>query len=106
MKRDFTDVRDVVSAYLHLADSAQPGQAYLICSGRPVPVQELLDTLVELAGVEVKVVYDRRRGRPTAIPCLYGSYAKIAQHTGWQPQISLRHSLADTLADWEGRLRD
>jgi GDP-4-dehydro-6-deoxy-D-mannose reductase len=106
MKRDFTDVRDVVNAYLQLANSAQPGETYLICSGRPVSIQQMLDTLVELAGVEVEVVYDALRGRPTAIPCLYGSYAKIAQHTGWRPQISLRQSLADTLADWEGRLRD
>jgi GDP-4-dehydro-6-deoxy-D-mannose reductase len=105
MKRDFTDVRDVVSAYLLLADSGQPGEAYLICSGKPVSVQEILDTLIELAAVEVEVVYDEGRGRPTDIPCLYGSYARLQRDTGWRPQISLRQSLADTLTDWETRLR-
>jgi GDP-4-dehydro-6-deoxy-D-mannose reductase len=104
MKRDFTDVRDVISAYLLLADSGQPGRSYLICSGKPVSVEGILDTLIELAAIEVEVVYDERRGRPTDIPCLYGSYGRLEQDTGWRPQISLRQSLADTLADWEGRL--
>lgn len=104
VERDFTDVRDVADAYLRLAESKQSGEAYLICSGQAVSVQEMLDTLIELAGIDVEVIYDARRGRPTDTPCLYGSYAKLEQHTGWRPQITLRQSLADTLADWEERL--
>ncbi|MFN2136345.1 MAG: GDP-mannose 4,6-dehydratase, partial [Candidatus Promineifilaceae bacterium] len=35
-QRDFTDVRDVVRAYIDLAQSGAPGEAYIIASGRPV----------------------------------------------------------------------
>jgi len=103
-QRDFTDVRDVAAAYLRLAEAGTPGEPYLICSGRPVAVRTLLETLIELSGVAVEVVTDEQRVNPSDTPCLYGSYGKIEADTGWRPQISLRQSLADALADWEARL--
>lgn len=105
-QRDFTDVRDVAAAYLRLAEAGRPGEAYLICSGQPVSVRYLLDTLIELAGVAVDVQTDTARLNPSDTPCLYGSNAKIAADTGWQPAIPLRQSLADALDDWEGRLKE
>lgn len=99
-QRDFTDVRDVVRAYVNLAEKGQPGEAYLICSGQPVAIHYLLATLAELANTRVELEYDPARLRPSDIPCLYGSYDKVRQHTGWQPHIHLRQSLADALAEW------
>jgi GDP-4-dehydro-6-deoxy-D-mannose reductase len=104
-ERDFTDVRDVVAAYIKLAESGRPGETYLICSGQAVTIRHMLDTLIELAQVEVQVNQDPARIRPSDTPCLYGSYAKIEEHTAWRPQISLRQSLADALRDWVERLR-
>lgn len=104
-QRDFTDVRDVAAAYLRLAEAGRPGEPYLICSGHPVTIRTLLETLIELSGVAVEVITDEQRINPSDIPCLYGSYGKIEADTGWRPQISLRRSLADALADWETRLR-
>jgi GDP-4-dehydro-6-deoxy-D-mannose reductase len=104
-QRDFTDVRDVVRAYLLLAEQGQPGESYFICSGQPVSIHYLLSTLIELAEVSVDIEYDSARMRPSDVPCLYGSYRKIQQQTGWQPQIDLRQSLADALEDWLVRLR-
>jgi GDP-4-dehydro-6-deoxy-D-mannose reductase len=103
-ERDFTDVRDVTAAYRRLAAAGQPGEAYLICSGQPVPINYLLTALADLAEVEVEIVYDPARMRPSDTPVLYGSYAKLAQDTGWRPTIHLRQSLADALADWVERL--
>lgn len=102
-QRDFTDVRDVARAYQALAAAGQSGEGYLICSGQPVAIHYLLNRLVEAAGVTVKIEYDQERMRPSDVPCLYGSYAKIKEHTGWQPQIHLRESLADALAEWVNR---
>lgn len=104
-ERDFTDVRDVARAYWQLAEKGLPGEAYLICSGHSVSIRQLLDTLIELSGVEVQVETEQRRINPVDTPCLYGSYAKIERDTGWRPQIPLRQSLADALADWDERLR-
>lgn len=104
-ERDFTDVRDVAAAYCRLAEAGRPGEAYLICSGRPVSVRSLLDSLIELSRVAVKVQIDQARLNASDIPCLYGSYAKIEADTGWRPSIPLRQSLADALDDWDERLR-
>lgn len=104
-ERDFTDVRDVAAAYLLLAEAGRSGEAYLICSGQAVSIRHLLETLIELSDVKVDVQTEESRLNPVDTPCLYGSYAKLAAHTGWRPRIPLRQSLADALADWENRLR-
>ncbi|HQF70799.1 MAG TPA: hypothetical protein PLH39_05920 [Promineifilum sp.] len=67
-------------------------------------MRNLLETLIDLAGVSVDVQTDAARLNPSDTPCLYGSNAKIAADTSWRPTISLRQSLADALADWEARL--
>ena len=103
-QRDFTDVRDVIRAYCLLGEKGQPGEAYFICSGRPVSIHDLMVTLIELAEIAIDVEYDPARMRPSDVPCLYGSYQKMQQQTGWQPQIHLRQSLADTLAEWLHKL--
>ncbi len=103
-KRDFTDVRDVTRAYRLLAAEGQPGEAYLICSGRAVRIEAILQKLIEIAGVDVVIERDPERMRPSDTPCLYGSYAKIQAQTGWEPQIGLEQSLADILQDWAARL--
>lgn len=99
-ERDFTDVRDVVRAYQLLAEHGRAGEMYLICSGRPVSIQTILDKLIELAGVEVHIEQDSARMRPSDTPVLYGSYDKLRLDTGWRPQISLEQSLQDALNEW------
>jgi len=103
-RRDFTDVRDVAKAYSDLAESGHPGQAYLICSGQPVPIYYLLDTLVELSGIEAEIVHEKARMRPSDNPIVYGSHERITADTGWQPEIAIEQSLADALEDWQNRL--
>jgi GDP-4-dehydro-6-deoxy-D-mannose reductase len=103
VERDFTDVRDVVAAYRALADQGDPGEAYLVCSGKAVSIRWLLDTLIDLAECDVEVVVDPERVRPTEQQRIVGSYAKINRATGWEPTIDLRQSLQDTLVDWLSR---
>jgi len=103
-ERDFTDVRDVAAAYIALAEMGHPGEAYFICSGKAVSIYSLLQSLIDLAQVNVQITFDPSRMRPSETPSLFGSYDKIEQDTGWQPQIPLQQSLADALADWLERL--
>jgi len=104
-ERDFTDVRDVVGAYRRLAEDGRPGETYLICSGQPVSIRYLLDTLIEIGDVAVEVRHDPERMRPSDTPVLYGSYDRLRQDTGWQPDIDLRTSLRDAFNDWMERLQ-
>lgn len=104
-ERDFTDVRDVVRAYTMLGTSGVPGQMYLVCSGRPLPVYQLLHTLISLADVEVEIEPDLSRMRPSDTPCLYGSNDQIRREVGWQPEITLETSLNDVLNEWVEKMR-
>lgn len=101
VRRDFTDVRDVVRAYVALAERGRPGQVYNVCSGRAYAVGELVEMLAELAGVRVAVEQDLDRTRPADVPEMVGSYARLAEETGWRPEIDIRRSLADLLASLE-----
>lgn len=104
VERDFTDVRDVVKAYRLMVEFGQPGESYLICSGRPVPIRQLLDMLIEIAEVDVRIEKDSKLIRRSEIPRIFGSYTKLEKDTGWRPQIGLEQSLADTFLEWERKL--
>ncbi len=97
VRRDFTDVRDVVEAYIVLTESGEPG-VYNVCSGRAYAVGELLDMLARAAGVEVTVETKAGRARPFDVPVVVGNNARLAEATGWAPQIPIERSLSDLLA--------
>ncbi len=98
VRRDFTDVRDVVKAYIALCERGEPGRVYNVCSGRAYAVGELLEGLARLAGVEVTVETDPGRARQVDVPSVVGSYARLAEATGWAPEIPIERSLTHLLA--------
>lgn len=101
--RDFLDVRDVVRAYVLLAESGEPGQAYNICSGAARPVRDLLEVLLRLARVELRVETDPARSRPADLPVLRGDPHRLQERTGWQPAFTIEATLRDILDDWRQR---
>ena len=53
VSRDFSDVRDVVAAYLRLRETDIPAPAYNICSGTATSLLSVIETLNELAGYDI-----------------------------------------------------
>lgn len=103
-KRDITDVRDVVRAYRLLVEHGEPGEAYNVCSGRPVAVKEIADILLSMAERPMRLVTDPELQRPVDIPVLVGDNTRLRKATGWEPTIPLDRTLADVLADWRARV--
>jgi GDP-4-dehydro-6-deoxy-D-mannose reductase len=101
--RDFTDVRDVIPAYLTLLEKGARGDAYNICSGSEHSIRDLLAQMLEMAGIEAEVRQDPARMRPAEQRRVRGDNAKI-RALGWQPAIDIRTSLRDILQDWEERV--
>jgi GDP-4-dehydro-6-deoxy-D-mannose reductase len=99
-RRDLTDVRDVVAAYLRIMDDARRGTALNVCSGRAYRIGDLLDTLRGLASEPITTSSDPDRMRPSDIPVLLGSARRLKQTLGWAPTIPIEVTLADTLAWW------
>ena len=99
-RRDFTDVRDVVRAYRLLAEHGTAGEAYNVCSGVAVAVQDLADLLLTQAAGPMRLVVDADRHRPVDVPVLLGDSSRLTEATGWRPTIPLDQTLADLLAWW------
>ena len=99
-RRDFTDVRDVVRAYRLLVERGEPGEAYNVCSGRDVAIQEVADHLAAQAKAEVRFELDPERLRPVDVPVVRGDNTKLRNATGWDPEMPLDETLGDILAWW------
>ena len=103
VRRDFTDVRDVVRAYRLALERAEPG-AYNVCSGRSTSIRAILDGLSDHAKVEVVQRTDPAQLREREVHEIRGSNAKLARAVGWAPEIPLERTLADTLEWWRARI--
>ncbi|HWC87736.1 MAG TPA: GDP-mannose 4,6-dehydratase [Solirubrobacteraceae bacterium] len=103
-RRDFTDVRDVVRAYRLLA---QPGTSgvYNVSSGRSVSTADQINLIAELiAPTRVEHVIDPALIREHEVMDRRGSHEHLTADTGWEPEIPLRQTMADTVAWWEEHL--
>jgi GDP-4-dehydro-6-deoxy-D-mannose reductase len=95
-ERDFLDVRDVVAAYIALADRGSPGEVYNVCSGQAVKMREVLRRLVNIAGVPVEIREDPELMRASGeVLRSVGDPSKLKRTTGWSPRISLADSLRE-----------
>ena len=103
--RDYTDVRDVVKAYLAIMEKGRPGEAYNVCSGHGYELEHLLKIIVKFSRKKIKVIADPSRLRPVDIPILIGSPEKLKSDTGWEPEINLEMTLKDLYEYWFNHLR-
>ena len=94
--RDYLDVRDVIAAYIALAERGIPGEIYNVCSGKPVTLKEMLRAMVTVARLPVEIREDPARLRPSDTPVSYGDPTKLQTATGWQPHFSRERTLRDT----------
>lgn len=104
-KRDFTDVRDVVRAYRLIMEKGVVGAVYNVASGKPVAIQEILDSLLGMASVKISVEPDPAKQRPSDTPVFVGNAARLYALTGWKPTIELQQSLREILDYWRDKVR-
>jgi GDP-4-dehydro-6-deoxy-D-mannose reductase len=102
VRRDFTDVRDVVRAYWLALDRAPPG-VYNVCSGRSTEISEILAGLARHAGIALEQTTDPGLLRQHEVLEIRGSHARLTEATGWEPEIPLDRTLADTVEWWRER---
>jgi GDP-4-dehydro-6-deoxy-D-mannose reductase len=103
-KRDLTDVRDTVRAYIAMMASARPGVPYNVCSGRSLAIRQLVETFIAHARRPIAIVQDPSRFRPHDPPLLVGDHTRLTADTGWEPRIPLERTIDDLLAYWRERV--
>jgi GDP-4-dehydro-6-deoxy-D-mannose reductase len=98
--RDYSDVRDVVRAYVALVEKGKPGEPYNVCSGIGYQLSDLLAQIKGFSSKKIDVIIDQSRMRPVDIPLLVGSNEKIRRDTGWNVTIPIDRTLRDTFNFW------
>jgi GDP-4-dehydro-6-deoxy-D-mannose reductase len=90
--RDFSDVKDVVEAYVLLMEKGEAGQVYNIGSGTGIRIEEVLTQLRQLSKAPITVTTDHTKLRPSDTPSIIADTHKL-EALGWRR----RHPLAETL---------
>ena len=99
-QRDFTDVRDVIKAYVMALEKCRPGETYNICSEKAVKIKDMLDMLLSMSKKNILIERDEKRMRPSDVNLLVGDCSKFRKATGWKPEIPLEKTLEDLLDYW------
>jgi GDP-4-dehydro-6-deoxy-D-mannose reductase len=105
-RRDLTDVRDVVEAYVRIMEGAPAGRPYNICSGRAWRVGDLLEELRHMSTVRIRVEVDPARLRPQDIPVIQGDASRLQADLGWSPRVPVEQTLHDTLEWWRQEIQN
>ena len=99
-RRDFSDVRDVVRAYVLLVTRGELGEVYNVGSGKSHAIQEVLDALLSMSRASIQVRQDPKRMRPSDAPEIRCDATRIREQTGWETTIGFEQSLGDILEYW------
>jgi GDP-4-dehydro-6-deoxy-D-mannose reductase len=107
VRRDFSDVRDVVRAYRLILEEMGSGglgagphpRIYNIASGRAVAIREIAEAFAALAGIEIEITVDPDLVRESDPLEIRGDASLIADELGWSPSIPFEVTLNDVFED-------
>lgn len=95
--RDYTDVRDVATAYLTLAFAPKHEQiVYNIATGRPHTGREVLAAITDALTIAAPTTtVDETRLRPNDPGTVIGDSTRIRAEHGWAPAVAWDRSIAE-----------
>lgn len=105
-RRDFSDVRDVVRAYVELMETGKAGETYNVGSGNAVEIRKILDMILCRSKKEIRVEVEPSRMRPVDVPVIEADISKLKTCTGWEQKITLEETIQDTLEYWRQKLKE
>lgn len=100
-RRDFTYLDDTVAAFIKVAETPGiDGETFNLGSGQEVRIRELTEEILFLTGSQARVVVDEERLRPekSEVQRLLADNSKARRILGWEPKVSLREGLTQTIA--------
>lgn len=100
IKRDFTDIRDVVNAYWTVINKGKVGEVYNVCNGKSIKIMTILDKLIKISEKNISIKIDKNKIRPSDIPNFVGNNKKL-KSIGWIPEYSIDDSLKDLFEWWK-----
>ncbi len=93
IKRDFSDVRDIVRAYRIVIESDNHETVYNIGSGKSYALNDILNYIISLSKQKITVNIDKNLFRISDNPIVCCDNTLIVQKLGWQ----VRYDIYDTI---------
>lgn len=103
--RDLTYVSDTVNGFLCAGKTPGiEGKTINLGVGQSIKMKDLVDEIISLMGKPIEIRTDPARLRPekSEVQRLISNNQRAREYLGWQPQISLREGLAQTI-EWFGK---
>jgi nucleoside-diphosphate-sugar epimerase len=94
-------VGDTVAGFLKAAEAqGVEGDLFNLGTGTDVTIQEIIDTVFKITGVQLPIVQQEVRMRPdkSEVTRLLSDNEKARQRLGWTPTIGLEAGLRRTVA--------
>jgi GDP-4-dehydro-6-deoxy-D-mannose reductase len=104
VRRDITDVRDMVQAYWLALTGGERGGVYNLCSGMVYSLREVAQLLCSMISKPIRIATQAERLRPHDLAVLAGSNQRFRDRSGWTAAIPLARTLGDLVGYWKGRL--
>jgi dTDP-glucose 4,6-dehydratase len=105
-KRDMCYVSDGVRGHMHIALNGDPGEEYVYGYGENISMRKWTELILDVGAEqghweEPEIVQDEDRYRPgdSDVEELLVGYEKLHEETGWDPEVSWRDGIAQTI-DW------
>ncbi len=100
--RDFTDVRDMVRAYVLAADLGVSGEIYNIGSGTGYTIAQIIEILQSLSPSKVEIKIQDNLVRTSDVPVLIANADKFKSLTHWQATTTIQTTISDILNYYRG----
>jgi nucleoside-diphosphate-sugar epimerase len=98
--RDFTDVRDLVTAYCLLLENPQGLGTFNVCSGRATSLQSVIEMCEQYADYKIEIIVNSDFVRENEIRTLYGSEHQLRLVLGEYRQYTLQETIQWMLEEY------
>ena len=93
VSRDYSDVDDVVAAYIGLLQGDARSEVVNVCSGRSIALLEILNLMKEITGHDIEVRVNPAFVRNNEVPRLVGDPSKLRRMVTLTPPRPFRDTL-------------
>ena len=98
--RDFTDIDDIVEAYLSVAENGKSGEIYNAARGDKTSLLDVIYMLEELTDITVEIHAETERVRPMDSPAMIADTSRIKKDTGWEARTPIQETIEKMLDYW------
>jgi GDP-4-dehydro-6-deoxy-D-mannose reductase len=95
VRRDISDVRDIVRGYRMFLESDFSGEVLNFGSGVATPLQDILELVIGFSKQNISYEVDQALIRPVDQLCVLSNISSAKTKLGWEPKIPLSQTLHD-----------